>query len=127
MRKIEYDSVDAYIRAQTDLLQRVLTQVRGAIRKAVPEAEEVISYNMPAYKLNGERLLFFAGWKRHYSIYPANDGIVAAFGKELSSFKVDKGTIQFPLSKPVPVDLIGRIAKFRAEQLSRSNTPRSNT
>ena len=92
--------------------------MRSAIRKIVPEAEELISYKMPAYKLHGMRLLFFAGWRQHYSIYPATEGVIAAFKRELAPYKVNKGTIQFPLSEPVPVDLIERIANFRARELT---------
>ena len=104
MPKTNYESVDAYIASQSEPLQRVLRQVRSAIRKTVPKAEELISYKMPAYKLHGMRLLFFAGWRQHYSIYPATEGVIAAFKRELAPYKVNKGTIQFPLSEPVPVD-----------------------
>ncbi len=92
--------------------------VRSAIRAALPKAEEVISYNMPAYKLHGEVLLYFAGWKQHYSLYPASPRLVAAFKDELAPFKVDKGTIRFPLSAPVPRKLIAEMAKFRQAECS---------
>ena len=80
----------------------------SAIRKALPEAEEVISYQMPAYKLGSGRILYFAGWKRHYSLYPAGAGLVEAFQDELARYEVSKSTIRFPLSEPVPVKLIGQ-------------------
>jgi uncharacterized protein YdhG (YjbR/CyaY superfamily) len=69
---------------------------------------------MPAYKLHGEVILYFAGWKRHYSLYPAGPHLIAAFKDELASWKVGKGTIRFPLSEPVPNKLIADIAKFRS-------------
>ena len=92
--------------------------MRSTIRKAVPGAEEVISYKMPAYKLHGGPVLYFAGWRQHYSLYPATDHIVAAFKDDLAPYEVDKGTIRFPLSEPVPVKLIERIAKFRAKEVA---------
>jgi len=85
-----------------------------------PAAVEVISYQMPAYKLaEGPGLLYFAAWKQHYSLYPASDELVAAFKGELAPFRVSKGTLRFPLSEPVPVKLIERIAKFRAKEAMR--------
>ena len=113
-----FDSVEDYIAAQPEATRRALARVRGAIRKAVPEAEESISYNMPTYKLGGRPLLYFAGWKRHYSLYPANARLVAAFPDELAPHKVSKGTLRFELSEPVPVKLIARIAKFRAQEVA---------
>jgi uncharacterized protein YdhG (YjbR/CyaY superfamily) len=96
----------------------VLERVRGAIGKAVPDAEECISYQIPAFKLHGRVLLYFAGWKEHFSVYPASDAMIAAFDGELDGYRVSKGTLRFPLSQPVPVKLIGRIAKFRADELA---------
>jgi uncharacterized protein YdhG (YjbR/CyaY superfamily) len=116
MAKTEFKSVDEYIAAQPGPVQEILSRVRGAIRHAVPEAQELISYKMPTYTLHGARLLYFAVWKHHYSLYAATAKVVAAFHDELASYKIDKGTIRFPLSEPVPVKLIGRIAKFRAKE-----------
>ncbi|MGA2737966.1 MAG: DUF1801 domain-containing protein [Bryobacteraceae bacterium] len=116
MVKTGFKSVDEYIAAQPAPVQGILGRVRSAIRKAVPGAQEVISYEMPTYTLYGGRLLYFAVWKRHYSIYAATEQVMAAFQSELASYEVDKGTIRFPLSEPVPVKLIGRIAKFRAKE-----------
>ncbi len=73
---------------------------------------------MPTYTLYGNRLLYFAVWKQHYSIYAATKQVTAAFQDELASYEIDKGTIRFPLSEPVPVGLIGRIAKFRAKEVA---------
>jgi uncharacterized protein YdhG (YjbR/CyaY superfamily) len=119
MAKPNLKSVDEYIASQPEAVQSVLGRLRSTIRKAVPEAREVISYKMPTYTLYGSRLLYFAVWKRHYSIYAATEPVVAAFRDELASYRVDKGTIRFLLSEPVPVKLIGRIAKFRAEEVAR--------
>jgi uncharacterized protein YdhG (YjbR/CyaY superfamily) len=93
----------------------------------VPTAEEGISYQIPAYKLDHRPVLFFAGWKQHYSLYPASDQLVAAFKEELSHYKLSKGTIRFPLSEPVPVALIARIAKFRAKEVAERDKPRKAT
>lgn len=89
------------------------------MRKALPKAEEVISYQIPAYKLNGRIVIYFAGWKEHYSIYPAQRRLVAAFKEQLAPYEVNnKGTIRFPLSEPVPVGLIAAIARFRAKEVT---------
>jgi uncharacterized protein YdhG (YjbR/CyaY superfamily) len=109
--------VAAYIAALPAPARSALRRVRSVVRKAVPAAEEVISYSIPAFKLHGRPLLFFAGWKEHYSLYPSNTRLVAAFKKELAPYKLAKGTIRFPLSEPVPVKLIERIAKFRAKEV----------
>jgi uncharacterized protein YdhG (YjbR/CyaY superfamily) len=115
MANTDFKSVNQYIASQPEAVRGVLKRVRSTIRKAVPKAEEVISYQMPAYKLHGGILLYFAGWKQHYSLYPATDGVAEAFEDELAPYQVSKGTIRFPLSEPVPVRLIERIAKFRAK------------
>ena len=116
MAKTDFRSVDEYIATHPEDVQAILERVRSTIRKAVPGAEEVISYQIPTYKLNGGAVLYFAGWKQHYSIYPVTDDLIEAFKDELAPYKVSKGTIRFPLSQPVPVTLIGRIAKFRAKE-----------
>jgi uncharacterized protein YdhG (YjbR/CyaY superfamily) len=116
MAKTDYQSVDDYIGAQPKRAQAVLQRVRGVIRKALPEAEEVISYQIPAYKAGGSAVIYFAGWKEHYSLYPVTGRLVGAFGDELAKYVVSKGTVRFPLDDRVPVRLIERIAKFRAEE-----------
>ena len=118
MAKTGFKSVDEYIASQPDSVQGVLERVRSTIRKAVPEAEEVISYKIPTYKLPGGPVLYFAGWKQHFSLYPATANVVEAFRDEIAPFVVSKGTIRFSLSQPVPVKLIGRIAKFRAKEVA---------
>jgi uncharacterized protein YdhG (YjbR/CyaY superfamily) len=111
-------SVSDYIAAKPKETRVALERVRRAIRKAVPAAKEGLSYQIPTYTLNGVPVLYFAGWKAHYSLYPASDALVAAFKRELSSYKRSKGTIRLPLDEPVPVTLIERIAKFRAKQIT---------
>src|SRR5206468_1753006 len=117
MAKTDFKSVNQYIASKPKDVRGILQRVRSTIRKAVPAAEEVISYQIPTYKLNGAPVLYFAGWKQHYSLYPASDALVAAFKDELEGYELSKGTIRFPLSEPVPVNLIERIAKFRVQQL----------
>ena len=116
MGKTNFTNVDEYIAAQPERAQVVLQLVRSTLRKAMPRAEEVISYQIPAYKLKSEIVLYFAGWKQHYSLYPAGERLVAAFKDQLGSYKISKGTIRFPLAEPVPVKLIERIGKFRAKE-----------
>jgi uncharacterized protein YdhG (YjbR/CyaY superfamily) len=118
MAKTSINSVDEYIASQPEAVQGALRRVRSAIRKAVPRAEETISYKIPLYKLHNRPVLYFAGWKRHYSLYPATERVVAAFQDELAPYELKKGTIRFPLGEPVPVNLIGRIAKFRAKEIA---------
>jgi uncharacterized protein YdhG (YjbR/CyaY superfamily) len=114
--KTDYKSVDEYIAAQPASARDTLQRVRGAIRKALPDADEVISYQIAAYKVGGAVAIYFAGWKEHYSLYPATGRLVEAFEDELAGYEISKGTIRFPLADRVPVKLIARIAKFRAEE-----------
>ena len=116
MAKTDFKSVDEYIATYPPEVQDVLQRVRRAIGKAVPQAEEGISYQIPTFKLDGSYVVYFAGWKQHYSLYPASRQLVAAFKDELAPYEVNKGTIRFPLSKAVPVRLIGGIAKFLAKE-----------
>jgi len=116
MAKTDFKSVDEYIANQPRAAQPVLRRVRAIIRKAMPGAEEVISYKIPAYRVGGGVALYFAGFKEHYSLYPASDRLVAALGDEAARRRVSKGTLRFALSEPVPVKLIERIAKFRAKE-----------
>ena len=118
MAKARIASVDEYIASQPEAVQRVLERVRSIIRKAIPDAHETISYGIPTYKLDGRYVIYFAGWKQHYSLYPSTDRLVAAFKKDLAPYEVSgKGTIRFPLSEAIPVKLIGGIAKFRAREV----------
>jgi uncharacterized protein YdhG (YjbR/CyaY superfamily) len=116
MVKTDFKSVDEYIATHPEDVQAILQRVRGAIRKALPGAEEAIRYRIPTYKLRGAPVIYFAGWKRHYSLYPATARLVAALEDELAPYEVSKGTIRFRLSRPVPARLIERIAKLRAKE-----------
>jgi uncharacterized protein YdhG (YjbR/CyaY superfamily) len=115
--RAEPGNTDEYIAGFPRAVQGVLKRVRNTIRKAVPGAEETISYRIPTYNLHGRLVLYFAGWAHHYSLYPSTDRLVAALEKELAPYEVSKGTIRFPLGDPVPVQLIERIAKFRAKEV----------
>ena len=118
MAKADFTSVDEYIASHPEAVQRALKRVRSTIRKAVPGAEEMISYKIPTYKLDGRPVIYFAGWKQHYSLYPSGDRLVLAFKDDLARYEVSKGTIRFPLSEPVPVKLIEAVAKFRAKEVA---------
>ncbi len=107
-------TVDEYIATQPDPVRPKLEQVRAAIRKAVPDAVEGIGYRMPGYKLHGKPMLYFAGFKEHYSLFAASGTFFAELEDELRGYELRKGTVHFPLNKPVPVKLITRIAKLRA-------------
>ena len=111
-------SVNDYIAAQPPAARRALRKVRAAIRKALPRATEGISYQIPVYKLDGRMVLYFAGFQRHYSIYPATPGVARALKKELGGLLHSKATIRFPLEESVPTRLITRIAKLRAAEVA---------
>jgi uncharacterized protein YdhG (YjbR/CyaY superfamily) len=117
------NSVDEYIAGQPEAVRPKLEQVRAAIRRAVPEAVEGIGYRMPGYKLYGKPMLYFAGFKEHYSLFTASGTLFAEPEDELKGYEVRKGTVHFPLSKLVPAKLISRIAKLRA---AGSPPPRAN-
>ncbi|HTW33061.1 MAG TPA: DUF1801 domain-containing protein [Rhizomicrobium sp.] len=112
----KFQSVDEYIAAQPEPVQAVLERVRAAIRKALPGADETISYTMPTYSLRGNFIIHFAAWKRHFSLYPASAKLIWSFKKELAAATLIKNTIRFPLTEPVPTALIERIAKFRVKE-----------
>jgi uncharacterized protein YdhG (YjbR/CyaY superfamily) len=117
MAKTDYASVDAYIAAQPEAVRPVLETVRGAIRKGAPGAVEVISYQIPAVRLPGGVVIWFAGWTAHYSLYPVTGGVTEAFGAQLAPYVQSKGTLRFPLGEPVPEALITAITKVRAEEV----------
>jgi uncharacterized protein YdhG (YjbR/CyaY superfamily) len=118
LAKTSVRSVNEYIASKPKDVRAVLQRVRNAIRTAVPAATESLAYRMLVYTLDGVPVLYFAGWKHHYSLYPASDALVAAFRDELARYQRARGTIKFPFSDPVPVPLIQRIARFRAAQLT---------
>ena len=114
MAKTNFKDIDDYIATFPEEVQEVLQEVRTTIRKAAPEAEEAISYQMPTFKLNGN-LVHFAAWKNHIGFYPTPSG-TKEFQKEISKYAFAKGSIQFPLDKPMPHALITKIVKFRVKE-----------
>lgn len=125
MKRAAPKNVDAYIAGFPRSVQTVLRRVRNIVRKAVPEADEGISYQIPAYKLNGKPVIYFAAFKEHYSIYPSNPRLVRAFKDELAGYEMSKGTIRFPLSGHVPMKLIADIARFRAKEVAAGTKAKS--
>jgi uncharacterized protein YdhG (YjbR/CyaY superfamily) len=117
MAKNVPSSVEEYLAQRPVSTRAALETVRGAIRRALPHADEVIAYAIPAYKLDGKVALYFAGWKEHYSLYPAGDRVLAELRKGLQPYEVQRGTIRFPLNRPVPVTLIEKIAALRADDV----------
>ncbi|MCU0510860.1 MAG: DUF1801 domain-containing protein [Anaerolineae bacterium] len=116
-------SVDEYIASFPEETQAELIKIRALIRETLPEAEERISYGIPGYYQNGQ-VIFFAGFARHISVYPAPDS-VEEFKEDLDKYQKGKGTFQFPLGQPIPYDLIRRTAEYRlAQNLSKKKTPR---
>ncbi|CAH0217088.1 hypothetical protein SRABI27_02133 [Pedobacter sp. Bi27] len=114
MEQPKPENIDQYIANFPIETQKLLQQIRETIYKTVPEAKEVISYGMPAFKQNTV-LVYFAGYAKHIGFYPTGSGI-EAFKEEFAQYKWSKGTVQFPLDKPLPLDLITRITKFKAER-----------
>jgi uncharacterized protein YdhG (YjbR/CyaY superfamily) len=108
-------SIDEYIAGFPPETQEVLETLRALIRAAAPDAAEVISYAMPTFDLNGHHLVHFAGYGKHIGFYPVPSGI-EAFEEELKPYKRGKGSVQFPLGRPLPTDLIRRIVEFRVEE-----------
>lgn len=111
MITVKPKNIDEYIAGFPKEIQKILEQIRSTIKKAAPEAEETISYAIPTFTLNGN-LIHFAAFKNHIGFYPAPRGN-EAFKKELSIYKGGKGTVQFPIDKQIPLNLITKIVKFR--------------
>ncbi len=110
-------NIDGYIAGFPEHTQHLLQQIRATIKQSAPDAEEMISYAIPTFKLKGRPLIYFAGYKNHVAVYPVpreNE----AFQKELSAYKGGKGTVQFPLGKPLPLKLITKILKFRMKEFN---------
>ena len=120
MAKTNFQTIDEYIGTFPKSVQAILEKLRQTIRQAAPGAEEVISYQIPAFKRHGY-LVYFAGWKQHVSLYPVPKGD-KAFKKEVSSYQTGKGTLQFPLDQPLPLGLIQKLVKYRLkENLKKEN------
>jgi len=112
--KKQFKTIDEYIRTFPEDVQTILEKMRVTIREAAPEAKEAISYQVPTFRLNGN-LVHFAAYKHHIGFYPTSSGI-EAFKEELSPLKSAKGSMQFPIDKPVPYDLVKKIVLFRVEE-----------
>jgi uncharacterized protein YdhG (YjbR/CyaY superfamily) len=112
--RTKFEDIDTYIGSFPVETQRILDQVRATIQKAAPQAKEKINYGIPTFTLNGN-LVHFAGFKNHIGFYPTPSAI-EAFRKELSFYEGAKGSVKFPVDKPMPLDLISRIVKFRVKE-----------
>ena len=110
----KFKTVDEYLSALPANTKVILKEVRKTIKQAAPQAEELISYNIPSFKLHGG-LIWYAAWKEHISVYPRSSRMEASI-KELSEYEGAKGTIKFPIDKPIPFDLISKIVKFRMKE-----------
>jgi uncharacterized protein YdhG (YjbR/CyaY superfamily) len=111
------ENIDEYIAGFTQETQAVLEQIRQVIKKTAPDADETISYAIPAFRFSNSILVYFAGFKKHIGLYALPSGN-EAFKEELKAYKVGKGSIQFPLNKPMPIDLITKIVEFRIKEIS---------
>jgi uncharacterized protein YdhG (YjbR/CyaY superfamily) len=109
-------TIDEYIEAYPQAAQRILRRLRDTIVEIAPRAVESISYDMPTFKLNGKRLLYFAAWKTHVGLYsiPLGD---EEFRKEIAPYQGEKGSLRFPLEKPIPYDLVRKIVKLRIKEI----------
>jgi len=114
MQKLDYSTIDEYIRTFPKAVQATLEKLRRTIKKAAPGAEEAIRYGIPTFRLNGN-LVHFAAFKSHFGFFPGATG-VEVFKKELSPYETSKGTVRFPSDKPLPLSLITRIVKYRVKE-----------
>jgi uncharacterized protein YdhG (YjbR/CyaY superfamily) len=116
MADTDSQTVDDYLAAQPAPARAILERVRATIRKALPRATERISYRIPVFEVDGRMVLYLAGFRHHYSIYPATERLVAALGSELAGLLHSKGTIRFSYADPIPTRLVTKIAKLRAAE-----------
>ena len=117
-----YNDTDEYIAGFREEVQAKLIQIRTLIRKVAPEAEECISYGIPAFKIGGRPLIYFAGYRKHVSVYPAPRDH-EDFKVVLAPYKGGRGTVQFSLDRELPLDLINRIVSFRLLELKKGSKP----
>lgn len=110
-------SIDEYLQSQPDQVRPVLAEVRRVLAAQLPQAQETISYGMPAFRLPGGVAVYFAGWRHHWSLYPASPAVVEVLGPDLAGNRVSKGTIRFRYRDPVPTELLRRIAEARRAEL----------
>jgi len=121
MAAFQFKNMDEYIRAFPESTQEKLQQIRNAIKVNAPGADETISYAIPTFKLNGKALVHFAGFKNHIGFYALPTGH-KAFEKEFSVYKTGKGSVQFPLDKELPLDLIAKVVRFRIQEVLENKT-----
>ena len=112
-----FTSIDEYLAPFPEPTRRILDEIRSLVHEIMPEIAERISYGMPTFSLEGRYLVYVAGWKKHISIYPSTPGVEATLGPKLDPYRSGKGTLQFPVNKPMPMDLIRRIIEVRAEEV----------
>jgi uncharacterized protein YdhG (YjbR/CyaY superfamily) len=110
----QFKNIDDYVATFPENVQHKLMELRSAIKESAPEAEEAISYGMPAFKLNGI-LVWFAAHKKHIGFYPTHSGILG-FEEKLSTYKHSKGAVQFPIDKPIPLEMVREIVRFRVKE-----------
>jgi uncharacterized protein YdhG (YjbR/CyaY superfamily) len=111
----QFSTIDEYIKTFPKNIQSILEKIRQTIIEAAPEAVEAISYKMPTFKLYGKNLVYFATFENHIGFYPL-PSVIEAFKRELSLYKQGKGSVQFPLVKPIPYDLVEKIVKYRVKE-----------
>jgi len=119
MARTNFQSIDEYIAACPSDSQAYLREIRKLIQTLVPDAKEKISYQIGCFELNGKNLIHFAGWKKHVSLYPIPAGS-DAFNKEIAKYADGKGTVKFPLDKPLPIKLIERAVKYKLADLQKN-------
>jgi uncharacterized protein YdhG (YjbR/CyaY superfamily) len=121
-KRSDFKSVDEYIATFPKDLRIVLSTIRKTIKKELPDAEETISYQIPCFKQNGKYVIYFAGFKNHISLYPIPDGD-SSFKKEIAPYVAGKGTLKFPLDKPLPLPLINKVVRhsLKANQARTKN------
>lgn len=124
MAKTDFQSHDEYIATFPADVQKILRQVRATIAKAVPDGEEATSYQLPAFKVGGKAVLYYAAFTKHWSFSCPPSGLHKAFAKELKPYTVTKSAVQFPLGGPVPVKLLAAMAKFRADEARKAAAKR---
>ena len=112
----KFETIDEYIESFPENVQSVLEKLRATVQEVAPEAVGSISYDMPTFRLNGERLVYFSAWKSHIGLYSIPRGN-EAFRKELSPYEGEKGSLRFPLEKPMPCDLVKKIVMFRMKEI----------
>lgn len=113
------ETVDAYIEALPPERQAAMRELRRAIAASAPDAEEVITYRMPGFRLDGRFFVSYDAYKRHYSLFPATDEVIRGLGAEIEPYLAGRGTIRFPADRPIPVDLVRRVIAIRLAEHTR--------